>query len=383
MDRPSQAVILAAGASTRTHPLTIDQPKPLLPLLNRPLLEHLLAQLDGLVDEVILVVGFEQEQIRRALGSQYGTLAITYREQLVARGTADALQRARSAIQSRFFMLNGDDLVYQSDLRRLGEHGYGVLGASVGDPSRFGVLEVDEHGDLVQIVEKPTEYAGRPLVSTGAFVFEPTVFEALDQVAVSSRGELEVVDVIDYLPSDERCRVVEAKEAWIPIGYPWRLLEANLYLLGHSTVDPPHFPGVQIRPPVLIGPGSQIESGCRVGPGVTIGGGCRILSGSTIVNSLIMDQVEIGRNCNIQESVIASDVRIADGFETLTEEPSRGPIYSTIKSKSVDTGRARLGVIVGRGAQLGAGSRTAPGVKIWPGVMVPSGKLVQADLFKV
>jgi NDP-sugar pyrophosphorylase family protein len=380
MQGPNQAVILAAGASTRTHPLTVDRPKPLLPLLNRPLLMHLLDQLEGLVAEAVLVVGFEQEQVREALGERYGTLAISYCEQSSALGTGHALQQARSVVRGPFFLLNGDDLVHRNDLERLAKERYGVLGAVVPDPSRFGVLEVDQDGSVVRIIEKPPAYPGRPLVSTGGYVFQPAVFEALDAVAVSARGELEVVDAINALPDGERCRVVEARETWIPIGYPWNLLEANLYLLSRAPVRGLHLPGVEVRPPVLIGPGSEIEAGCTLGPGAMVGCGCRIREGSTIVNSLVMDGVEIGQNCTIRETVIATGARVERGVETWTESPAGGRVHSTVKGKVVDTGRTSLGAIIGHNVKLGAGSRTAPGVKIWPGVAVAPGKLVEVDL---
>jgi bifunctional UDP-N-acetylglucosamine pyrophosphorylase/glucosamine-1-phosphate N-acetyltransferase len=383
MQRPSQAVILAAGASTRTHPLTVDRPKPLLPLLNRPLLTHLLDQLDGLVAEVVLVVGFEQEQIRESVGDRYGTLAITYREQLSARGTGDALQKAQSAIKEPFFLLNGDDLIHRNDLERLAATRNGVLGALVPDPSRFGVLKVDDAGNVIRIVEKPQAYTGRPLVSTGAFVFQPSVFEALDAVGVSSRGELEVVEVINYLPVGERCRVVEAQEAWLPIGYPWKLLEANLFLLSRSQPSPPHVPGVEIRPPVLIGTGSHIEAGCSLGPGVTVGQGCRIMGRSAIANSLIMDGVTIGPGCTIEETIIGTGAIVEKDVETRIELPDGGRVYSTVRGQPVDTERARLGATIGHHVRLGAASRTLPGVKIWPGIIVEPGEVVQADLFKV
>lgn len=383
MERPSQAVILAAGASTRTHPLTVDRPKPLLPLLNRPLLAHLLDQLQDLVEEVILVVGFEQQQIRDALGKRYGTLRIIYREQASARGTGDALRQARPDVHSPFLLLNGDDLLHRDDLERLAEARYGVLGARVPDPSRFGVLDVDETGSVVRILEKPPAYPGHPLVSTGAFVFQPAVFDALDAVAVSARGELEVVDVIRHLPAGERCMAVEAREAWIPIGYPWKLLEANLSLLSRLENSQPRLPGVEIVPPVLIGPQSRIQAGCRVGPGVTIGRGCRIGRHSVLVNSLIMDEVYIEPSCRIVESIVATGARIERGVETEIAPPAGNRVYSAVKGEPVDTGRARLGAVIGHHARLGAGSRTGAGVKVWPGVTIERGEFVQVDLFKV
>jgi NDP-sugar pyrophosphorylase family protein len=189
--------------------------------------------------------------------------------------------------------------------------------------------------------------------------------------------------VIDHLPFGERCRVVEAQEAWLPIGYPWKLLEANLFLLSRSQPSPPQLPGVEIRPPVLIGTGSQIEAGCRLGPGVTIGADCRIVGESTIVNSLVMDGVTIDSGCTIKETIIGTGAIVGRDVETQTELSGGGRVYSTVKGRPVDTERVRLGATIGHHARLGAGSRTMPGVKIWPGITVEPGEVVQADLFKV
>ena len=100
-----QAVILAAGLGLRFRPLTETRPKPLLKILDKSILEHNLDQLDGLVKEVILVVGYLQEKIKRVLGSKYKTLKIRYIFQKKPLGTADAAKKALPFLKEKFLLL--------------------------------------------------------------------------------------------------------------------------------------------------------------------------------------------------------------------------------------------------------------------------------------
>src|SRR3989338_1567630 len=104
-----QAVLLCAGKSTRAYPLTITKPKPLLKVANRTILEHNLEQLNGLVDEVILVIGYLQEKIGAFCRTRYKQLKIICVEQRETLGTGHALLQARDKLKGDFIVLNGDD----------------------------------------------------------------------------------------------------------------------------------------------------------------------------------------------------------------------------------------------------------------------------------
>ncbi len=114
-----QAVILVAGKSTRTYPLTLTRPKPLLPIAGKPAIEHLLEHLEGLVDEVILIVGYRKEMIQQKLGNQWKNIKITYAEQKEQKGTGHAVLVAEPYIKDRFIAMNGDDNYDRIDIEQL------------------------------------------------------------------------------------------------------------------------------------------------------------------------------------------------------------------------------------------------------------------------
>ena len=135
-----QAVLLVAGKSTRTYPLTIKKPKPFLKIANKTIIEHNLEQLQDLVNEVILVVGFKKEMIKEKIGNKFGKLKIKYVEQKTQKGTGHAILSVKSYIKNKFMVLNGDDLYSKKDLKNCLKHEYCVLVKEVGDLSRFGQI---------------------------------------------------------------------------------------------------------------------------------------------------------------------------------------------------------------------------------------------------
>ncbi|HEY7698473.1 MAG TPA: sugar phosphate nucleotidyltransferase, partial [Vicinamibacteria bacterium] len=186
-----QAVIMAAGRSTRTHPLTATRPKPLVPIWDRPLLEHQLRQLEGLVDEVLLVVGFLREQIEERFGGSFGRIRLRYVVQERQRGTADALLAARPHVTARSLVLNGDDFYHRHDLKALLASGRGLLVAQAKDPENRAVVQLE--GDVIQgIVEKPENPPGDAWCSVGGYCVEKEDLRHLDEVRPSPRGELEL-----------------------------------------------------------------------------------------------------------------------------------------------------------------------------------------------
>jgi len=157
-----QAVLLVAGKSTRTYPLTLSRPKPLLPIMNKPLIKHSLDQMVGLFDEVILIVGYRKEMIEEELGSEYRGIKLFYAEQKEQLGTGHAVLQAKPFIKDKFVAMNGDDLFAHQDLKKLIESNFGSLVKRVPDPSLYGVYQVDANNKVLDLVEKPKEYLGIP-----------------------------------------------------------------------------------------------------------------------------------------------------------------------------------------------------------------------------
>ena len=211
-----QCVNLAAGKGERMRPLTNDRPKPLVQVLGRPLLEHIIEALPATIDEIILVIGYRGEQIQKHFGTEYLGRSLRYVWQKEQRGTADALSLCKSLLRGRFFMLFADDLHGSEDLMTALQHELCLLAFEHKHPQRFGVISQSDDGFLKRIIEKPL----RPetnLVSTGAMVLDERIFNYTSEPA--ENGERYLTDMIEGLAQDHLIRVVK-QNVWIPVGYP-------------------------------------------------------------------------------------------------------------------------------------------------------------------
>ncbi len=376
-----QAVILAAGASTRTHPLTVDRPKPLLPILNRPLLAQTLTQLEGLVEEVILVVGFRHEMIRAAFGTRFGSLRLRYVEQREPLGTGHALLQALPLLEGRFLVLNGDDLVARDDLEALTAYPQALLTTVMDDPRAFSIVELDAGGRVVRIIEKPTDPPPSAQTSIGFYLMGPEAAEAVRAIRPSPRGEYELTDVAAAMTAAHRFQAVPVRGYWLPIGYPWKLLEATCFLLDREPPPLPALPGVEIEGPVLLGEDVVVGRGARLGPCTVLGDGVRIGAGAVVRESLLMAGVTVGARARIEASVLAEGVLVGEDARFLPcEPPCTAPVRSRVKGRWVTTGLRRFGAVIGAGARVGRGATLYPGVKLWPRLLLPDGATVRDDL---
>ncbi len=380
MEYVPQAVILAAGASTRTHPLTVERPKPLLPILNRPLLSWSLQALEGLVEEVILVVGFRQAMIRAAFGARFGRLRLRYVEQREPLGTGDALRRALPLLGERFFVLNGDDLIARRDLEALAAHPQALLTTVMDDPRAFSVVELDERGCVIRIVEKPDNPPPGAQTSIGFYLMGPEARMAVQRIRLSSRGEYELTDVAGMMPPSARFRAVPVRGYWLPIGYPWKLLEATRALLEREAPPLPHLPGVELEAPLVVGEGVRIAPGARIGPYTVLGAGVEVAQGAVVRESIVMEGARIDALARVEASVIGPGAHIGAGARLLPcRPPCTESIRSTVRGAPMETGLHRLGAMLGDGVEIGADAVLMPGVKVWPGCRVGVGECVNRD----
>jgi bifunctional UDP-N-acetylglucosamine pyrophosphorylase/glucosamine-1-phosphate N-acetyltransferase len=374
-----QAVIMAAGRSTRTHPLTATRPKPLVPIWDRPLLEHQLGQLDGLVDEVLLVVGFLREQIEERFGGSFGRIRLRYVLQERPRGTADALLAARPHVNARALVLNGDDFYHRHDLKSLLASGRGLLVAQARDPGNRAVVRLE--GDVIQgIVEKPENPPKDAWCSVGGYCVEKEDLRHLDEVQPSSRGELELPDFILRLASSEVLRARRIERFWLPITYAWDVLQAALFLwedsaraeeLGLRAETPSAIraredvkvgEGVRIEGPIRLGANVRIGDGARLEGPVAIGAGARVGEGAAIERSILFDEVMVGKRAQVRDSVLGKGVTVGAAAR-IESRPGR-ELAIDVKGKRVVPDIARLGVVAGDGVAIEAGALVAAGTLI-------------------
>lgn len=201
-------------------PLTLDKPKPLIEVNGKPFLMYLLERLHdaGFEDkDIAIVTGYKGEKIEEFLDEH--NLAITVIVQPALLGTGDAVYHARQFVDEEdFIVVGGDNLFSAEDLSRIqqeDEFCY-VAGWKVEDPSRYGVL-VCKGDTLLEIVEKPKEFIS-DLINAGLYKFTLDIFEALEEIEPSERGELELTDAITLLAESRKVKVMMLQDYWLDLG---------------------------------------------------------------------------------------------------------------------------------------------------------------------
>ena len=211
-------------------PLTDNIPKPMLKIIGRPILEHILSGLPSEIDEVILVVGYLKESITNHFGNQFGRLKITYIEQDQKIGTYKALELCKDKIKDgeKFLMLYADDLHGPEGLKECVTCGqYALLIYEAENPSRFGVVETDADSIVVGVEEKP-ENPKTNLVSTGVMILDKNIFNF--PARQHKNGEYYLTDSIEQMiEAGYKFKAIRSS-SWIPIGYPEDLAKAEKIL---------------------------------------------------------------------------------------------------------------------------------------------------------
>jgi len=397
-----KAVIMAAGRSTRTYPLTLTRPKPLLTVANQTILEHQLSALEGVVDEVVLVVGYLHEMIRERFGDSFRDIALRYVVQAEQRGTGDAILQCAPVVDEPFLALNGDDIYDEEDLARLAQTEQGAMAKTVLDPRLYGVYEVDADNRVLRLEEKPQEVFSY-LANIGAYKFSPEVFKILRDTPLSERGEIEITSAIQTLAASSDFYVVQAEGHWLPIVYPWHLLDANMYLLdnemrpeiygdvspaAHITGNVVIGRGTEVRAgavidgPVHIGENCEIGPNCWIRPGTTIGNGCKVGQGSEIKNSILMDGAKAPHQNYVGDSVLGEGVNLGCGTVTANLRHDGRNVTTPVNGKPVDTGRRKLGTVMGDGVHTAIHTAIFPGRKFWPHTTTKPCQVVDRDVME-
>lgn len=222
-----QCVILAAGKGTRLRPLTDTIPKPLVKVLGKSLLGHIVESLPSSIDELIIVTGYLEEKIREHCGDTFHGRKVTYVHQEEQKGTAHALWLCKDLLKGRFLFMFADDLHGPGDIARATSYTRSMLTLTTDTPEKFGIVVRHPDGTLAEMIEKP-EHAPSNLASTGVMVLDDNIFK-YDPYAVETKGEYYLTDVLREYARDYPMAVVE-QNLWIPIGYPEDIEKAEKIL---------------------------------------------------------------------------------------------------------------------------------------------------------
>ncbi len=363
-----KAVILVGGLGTRLRPLTCHVPKPMLPLANRTFIETMLLRLrDQGIDEIILAVQYLAESFTEALGdgSHLG-IKLHIIPEPEPLGTAGAVKNVEHLLDSTAFVFNGDvltDLDLRDMLEFHREHGSKVTIAltAVDDPSRYGLVEMDNNRQIKRFLEKPRlDEITTNLINAGTYVLEPEVFRYVppSQHFMFERGLFPVL-----LQTGDPMFGYPSRAYWSDIGTPQNYLEVNQdILIGKVKYD---FRGEPIAERIWADGEVDIHSSVQVVGPVLLGSGVTIARGSRIIGPTVIGaRCEIGRDVVIEGAVLWEQ-NIVEAEATLR---------SCVLGKGNRIGERTLitgGTIIGDGCQMGMENRLEKGIRIWPGTTIP------------
>ncbi len=406
-----KAVVLAAGEGVRLQPITATRPKHLIKVCGKPILEYCVDALKSCgLAEIVTVTHYMSSAIRQYFGGgeEFG-LKITYVEQAEVLGTGNAVSMVEPHVDDDFVLVYGD-LLFAPDMLRNLIHSYetekpaAVMAVvPVEKPENYGIVELENEKAVKRIIEKPSVgEAPSNLANAGLYVFSKEIFDKLKQTGASVRGEWELTDALSLLIKDEKTVLATKlpKGEWIDIGRPWDLLEANTWalkrvkhkvygiveqgahLLGPVTVAETARirSGAYIEGPTFIDEGSDIGPNCYIRPSTSIGKNVRVGNACEIKNSIIMDHTNVGHLSYVGDSILCENCNLAAGTITANLRLDDGPVNMLVKGKVVNTGRRKLGAILGDNVKTGINALLMPGVKVGANSWVGANFTVNRDL---
>lgn len=317
-----KALVLAAGLGRRLRPLTVCWAKPALPILGRPLIEYVLTWLErGGVRDVVVNVHHIPESIKNALADSARGLSIRYSEEPEILGTAGGLKKVEPFLSEETFVLaNGDTLVDVDVAEMIGWHRtHGGEATLLLRPkpagSDYTEIEIDQSSRLVSMGGRPS----LPLMFAGLWVLEPSV---LSRIPPDRFCGLEV-DLLPALMREGKAYGFVKNVPWFDVGTPRRYLDACLATarqeifreLWRADILP--LRGESSPAAVIVaGDGLVIDSGARFTGDSVLGSNCRLGRNANIQRSVFWDDVVVGKDAVVRNSIIATGVRLAPASHT-------------------------------------------------------------------
>ena len=374
-----RAVLMAGGSGTRLRPLTCDLPKPMVPILNRPIAEHIINLLKRHnITEIVATLHYLPDSMRDYFqdGSDFGVQMTYAVEEDQPLGTAGCVKNIAELLDDTFLVISGDsitdfDLQAAIDFHRSKKSKATLILTRVPNPIEFGVVITDEEGRINRFLEKPsTSEIFSDTVNTGTYILEPEVLEYLpvNQECDFSKELFPLLlekgePMYGYVAQGYWCDVghLEAyREAQYDIlagkveaDFAYKKDESSDLWLGQNTfIDP----SAEIEAPAIIG------DNCRIGPRVHIEAG-----------TVIGDNVTIGADANLKRPVVWNGAIIGEEAQLSACVISRGT--------RVDR-RAHVleGAVVGSLSTVGEEAQISPSVRVWPSKKIESGAILNINL---
>ncbi len=372
-----KAVIMAGGEGTRLRPQTSNLPKPMLPLVGRPMMEHIVSLLrrHGITD-IVVTVAFMPNAIRNYFGdgSELG-VRMVYATEETPLGTAGSVRNAMDELDERFLVISGDvltdiDLTSVVAFHEKNDALATIALSAVENPLEFGIVITREDGSIERFLEKPGwGQVFSDTINTGIYVLEPEIFERIpEHQAVDFSSEVFPA----VLEAGQPLFGYVADGYWEDVGTTAAYLSAHQDILdGKVAVD---IGGFELRPGVWLGKGSSVHPSARVDGPAFIGENCTIERDVVLAPySTIGANTQVAERVEIERSVIGENAYLGPGAR----------VNGAVLGRACDLRRgARCdpGSVVGEGCLIGAHAEVRGDVKVYPGKVVEAGAQVNSSI---
>ena len=370
-----KAIIMAGGNGTRLRPLSANKPKPMVELLDKPVLEYILELLKRHgITEACLTLKYLPQMITDYFGSgeRFG-MRLEYRIETEALGTAGGVLNCVDFIGGEDFLVISGDCVCDFDLKALMEF-HAAKGAEVtlalyshAEPCEFGLVVTAEDGRITRFIEKPDwDNVLTDQINTGIYVIKPSVLEDIPRGMPYDFGR----DLFPRLLADSRGMVGYLSAGyWCDIGSIGAYLRCCRDMLGGNVKAvfraPERSPGILcagdlpegavLTPPVYIGEHAVIDKGAEIGPFTALGASTVVAAGAVVSNAVVSGAV-IGEDASVNGAAVCKGASVGRGTEV------------------------REGAVIGENSHVGDGCIVSAGVRIWPDRQISSGALVSGTV---
>ncbi|MEM1844994.1 MAG: sugar phosphate nucleotidyltransferase [Ignisphaera sp.] len=398
-------IVLAAGKGKRLHPLTETRSKVLLPILGQPIIYRHIDLMKKLgVEKVVVVVSHFREKVIEVVKDIANDIGVDvdFVDQKEELGTGDAVKVVLRKYEDDAVISYGDTYIQPTKIlpslidvvKRRDNY---IVGVEVDNVSRYGKLVVD--GDRVlSVIEKPSE-GGRGLINAGIYVIKSSVLKLVEEIALSPRREYELTDLI-YIANKKgyTFRFIKIEnEWWQDIGYPWDLLKSiklELSSIKSRVIKGEIEHGVTIKGAIVIDEGAIVKGSTYIEGPVYIGRDAVIGPNSylrpytsiereshigfsvEVKESILLEKTHAAHLTYIGDSVIGENTNLGAGTIIANLRFDEKTVKVSVDGIRIDTGRRKMGAIIGGYVKTGINVSIMPGVKIgsysiiYPGVTV-------------
>ena len=372
-----KAVIMAGGEGTRLRPLTSNQPKPLIPLANRPMMEHVLRLLKRHgFDEVVVTLAFLPQTIRTYFGdgSEFG-VRMVYATEETPLGTAGSVRNARDELTETFMVISGDvltDIDLSAVIAFHQEKGAVATLAlkSMENPLEFGIVITREDGSIERFLEKPTwGQVFSDNVNTGIYVLEPEVFDYIPEGKSVDFSE----DVFPKLLADGKPLFGHVAEGyWEDVGTLDAYIRVHRDVLrGKVEVE---IPGFRVSEGVWVGEGAEIDPAAKIEGPAVVGDYCRVEAGARLGQYTVLGaNVMVRADADLERTVVHDNAYLSQSVR----------LRGAVVGRACDLrpySRCEEGVVLGDDCFVGDHAVVNPGVKVYPFKSVEPGAIINSSI---